>query len=99
MEGDVSYNKEKDILILVGGPTQGIDGTTLTAKKCIKLILLWLKRNIASGCIIMKQIVIYLLMVQKFIKLSNRFWDCGNYANYVAIVSIMLRKHFKKTVQ
>ena len=25
------YNKKKDILILVKGPTQGLDGTTLTA--------------------------------------------------------------------
>ena len=26
-------NKKKDILILVEGPTQGLDGTTLTAEK------------------------------------------------------------------
>ena len=33
-------NKKKNILILGKGPTQGVGGTTLTAKKCIQLILL-----------------------------------------------------------
>ena len=30
------YNKEKDILILGKGPTQGLYGTTLTAEKIFK---------------------------------------------------------------
>ena len=33
-------NKNKDILILGEGPTQGLDGTTLTTEKNIQLILL-----------------------------------------------------------
>ena len=37
--------KKKDILVLGEGPTQGLDGTTLTAEKCIQLILQSLERN------------------------------------------------------
>ena len=38
-------NKNKDILILGEGPTQELDDTTLTAEKCIQLILLKIVRN------------------------------------------------------
>ena len=38
-------NKKKDILILGEGPTQGLDGTTLTEEKNIQLILLKIIRN------------------------------------------------------
>ena len=38
-------SKKKDILILGEGPTQGLVGTTLTAEKNIRLILLSLERN------------------------------------------------------
>ena len=38
-------NKKKDILILVEGPTQGLDYTTLTAEKSIQLFLLRLEIN------------------------------------------------------
>ena len=38
-------NKNKDVLILSEGPTQGLDDTTLAAEKNIQLILLWLERN------------------------------------------------------
>ena len=38
-------NKKKDILILGEGPTQGLDGTTITAEKNIQLILLKIIRN------------------------------------------------------
>ena len=34
------HNKKKDILILDKGPTQGLDGTTLTAENCIQSVLL-----------------------------------------------------------
>ena len=37
-------NKKKDILILGEGPTQGLDGTTLNAEKCIQLISLFPQR-------------------------------------------------------
>ena len=39
-------NKKKDILVLGKGPTQGLEHT-LTAEKCIPLILLLQKRNFA----------------------------------------------------
>ena len=39
-------NKKKNILVLGKGPTQGLEHT-LTAKKCIQLILQWQKRNLA----------------------------------------------------
>ena len=39
------YNKKKYILILGEGPTQGLDGTTMTAEKNIQLILLNLERS------------------------------------------------------
>ena len=38
-------NKKKDILILGEGPTQGLDGTTLTAEENIQLSLLKIIRN------------------------------------------------------
>ena len=38
-------NKKKDILILGEGPTQGLDGTTLTAEKNIQSTLLKIIRN------------------------------------------------------
>ena len=36
---------KKDILILGEGPTQGLDGTTLTAEKSIQLTLLLREEN------------------------------------------------------
>ena len=64
-------NKKKDILLLGKGPTQGIEHTR-TAEKYIQLIILWRERNFASACIIMEQIIIYLLMVQKFINSKQK---------------------------
>ena len=40
-------------------------------KKCIQLILLWLKKNFVSACITKAQIVTYLSMVQKFTNLKH----------------------------
>ena len=39
-------NKEKDILILGKDPTQGLGEHSLTAEKCIPLILLTMEKNI-----------------------------------------------------
>ena len=39
-------NKGKDILILGNGPTQGLGEHSLTAEKCIKLVLLIMETNI-----------------------------------------------------
>ena len=38
-------NKGKDILVLGKGPTQGLGENSLTAEKCILLILQYHKRN------------------------------------------------------
>ena len=64
-------NKKKDILILGEGPTQGLDGTTLTAEKKYsisfsssrKKFCLSLHYNGAN---------IYLLMVQKLLDLKQK---------------------------
>ena len=54
-------NKEKDILVLRKGPTQGLEHT-LTAEKMYSINF-----TVTSVfCITMKQIVTCLLMVQKF---------------------------------
>ena len=60
-------NKEKDILILGFGATQGLGEHSLTAGKCTLSILLKLIQSFVWACIIMEQIVIYLLMVKKFL--------------------------------
>ena len=39
------FNKRKYILILGEGPTQGLDGTTLTAEKNIQSTLLSLEKK------------------------------------------------------
>ena len=39
-------NKEKDVLIPSEGPTQGLDGTTLTTEKSNQLILLKITRKV-----------------------------------------------------
>ena len=60
-------NKIKSILILGESPTQGLDDTTLTAEKYIQLLLQSIIKGSVYVCIIMEQIVIYLLMVQKLL--------------------------------
>ena len=63
-------NRKKDALILGDGPAEGLEHALIAKKKCIQLTLLRLKRNFVKTCIIMEQIVIYLLTVQKFINLQ-----------------------------
>ena len=66
-------NKGKEILILGKGPTQRLGENSLTAeKKCIQSILLIIEKNIVWACIIIKQTVIYLLMVQKLLNLKQK---------------------------
>ena len=54
-------NKKKDILVLEKRPAQGLE-STLTAEKMYSINN---SRNFAWVYIIMEQVVIYLLMVQK----------------------------------
>ena len=61
-------NKKKDILVLGRGPTQGLE-STLTAEKMYSINFAVTKKKV---CIIMEQIVIYLLMVQKFVNLKQK---------------------------
>ena len=63
MSFSAHIDKKKDILVLGKGPTQGLEHT-LTAEKCIPLILLWLEK--------MEQIVTYFLMVHKFTNLKQK---------------------------
>ena len=64
-------NRKKDILILGIGPTQGLENT-LSAEKLIQLTLLRKIQNFAYVCIIMEQIVIYLLTVQSLLNLKQK---------------------------
>ena len=54
-------NKKKDIFFLGKSVMQGLEHT-ITAEKCIELVLRWLRRNFVQACIKMEQIVIYMLM-------------------------------------
>ena len=62
-------NKNKDILILGAGPTQGLDDTTLTAKLYILLIL---HNQIKDLHIIMEATASYLLVPQKYISSKQK---------------------------
>ena len=58
-------NKDKDILILGEGPTQGLDGTTLTIEKMYPTNFTENNKKVSLSLlfIVMGQAVIYLLMV------------------------------------
>ena len=56
-------NRTKDILVLGEGLTQALDDTTLTVEA---------KYSINFIFIMIKQVVIYLLMAQKFINLRQK---------------------------
>ena len=62
-------NKEKDTLILGEAPIQRLDDKKLTTEK-----MYWINftENNKNVCIIMLQIVIYLLMVQKTLNLKQK---------------------------
>ena len=59
-------NKKKDIFILGKGPTQGLDHTLTAEKMYSTNFTEKTQKNFVSVSIIMEQIVIYLLMVQKW---------------------------------
>ena len=70
-------NKKKDILILGDGHTEGLEHT-LTSEKMFSINFTVTKIHFGWACIIMEQIVIYLLMVQKSINLKQkilRLWQ------------------------
>ena len=56
-------NKKKDILVIGRETTQGLESTS-TTEKMYSINLTVTKKNFCLSCIIMEQIVIYLLMVQ-----------------------------------
>ena len=63
-------SKKKDTLILGKGPTQGLEHT-LTAEKLYSINF----NKFIQACIIMEQIVIYLLMVQKLLNLKQQILE------------------------
>ena len=88
-------NKKKDILILGKCPTQELEDT-LTSEKMHSLKFTETNKNFCLNlqtCIITEQVVIYLLLVQKFLNLKQmilRLWQlCNNY----------LKKTLQKTFQ
>ena len=64
------YNRKIYILILGKGPTQGLEHT-LSAEKMYWINFTEINKNFVWACIIKEQIVIYLLMVKKFINLKQ----------------------------
>ena len=60
-------NKKKDNFVPSEGLRQVLEDTALTVEKSIQLILLLVEANFFYACIIMEQIVIYLLMVDKLL--------------------------------
>ena len=60
-------NKKKYNFVLSEGLRQVLEDTALTVEKIIQLILLLVEANFFYACIIMEQIVIYLLMVDKLL--------------------------------
>ena len=65
-------NKGKDILILGTSPTQELGEHSLTTEKMYSINFTVTKMNFFKIYIIMEQIVIYLLMVQKFTRLKQK---------------------------
>ena len=64
------YNRKIYILILGKSPTQGLEHT-LSAEKMYWINFTEINKNFVWACIIKEQIVIYLLMVKKFINLKQ----------------------------
>ena len=60
---------KKDVLLLGKGPTQLKH--TLSAENVYLINLLKIAKHFVWACIVMEQIVIYLLMVKKFINLKQ----------------------------
>ena len=65
-------NRKKDILILGKGPTQGLEHT-MSAEKICSINFTENNKKLCLSFIIMEQTVIYLLMVEKFINLKQKF--------------------------
>ena len=65
-------NKEKDILILGFGPTQGLDNTTLTAEAQYSINFSRSQRNFVYVFIMIEATVFILLMLQKYISSKQK---------------------------
>ena len=64
-------NRKKDILSLGKGPMQGLEHT-LSSEKMYSINFTKKIQNFVSVCIIMEQIVIYLLMIQRLLNLKQK---------------------------
>ena len=64
-------NKKEDISILVEGPTQGLNGTTLTAEKRYS-VNFTLTKKICLSVNFNGENLIYLLMIQKLLNLKQK---------------------------
>ena len=70
-------NKKKYILILDEGPTQGLDGTTLTAEKLHSINFTENNKKFCLSLHYNGETVVCLLMVQKFINFMQKNRDCS----------------------
>ena len=69
------HNKKKDILILGKGQTQWLCDTTLTTEAQYSLNFSISNRKFCSSYIVIGTTVFYLLVLQKYIIQSKRFWN------------------------
>ena len=65
-------NKKNDVLILCKGPTDGLDNTTLTAKKDYSINFTEQRKKFCLVCATMSWIVTYFLMVVKLINSKQK---------------------------
>ena len=84
--------RKKTILVLGIGPTHGLEHT-LTAEKCILLILLLQIKNFVKVCITMEQIVTYLLMVQKYVYDFSVDYDATSVDDIKDIHKYLMKKN------
>ena len=94
-------NKNKGILILGAGSTQGLDDTTLEQKLNILLVLPNQEKDLYQVYIIMQATVPYLLMLQKYINsmkmtLKMNIIDCV-LVTFPKILQLIIYKNRIKT--
>ena len=88
--------RKKDILVLKEGPTQGLDGTMLTADKKFFISFTENNKKFCGSFIIMGQIAIQLIMVQTFVNLKQKVLKL-QHLHYVPFKKLFCRKYELKT--